>query len=215
MHDQRTRERLLDAATQLLATEGVTALTVRRLAGEIGESNRAIYSLFDGMPGLLAALYRRGFQTLVQLHEQVPRRADAATEIAPLAAAYRRAALEHRDLYGLMFERLVPSFCPSETDLAFALRGQHRVRDAVERALRQRGLRGDPDHITRQLWAIAHGLASLELRGMLGPEPECDRLWRDSIRVAVHGLLPGKPRATTDAPAARRRQTSSRRHHPE
>jgi hypothetical protein len=39
------------------------------------------------------------------------------------------------------------------------------------------------------LWAIVHGLTSLELRGVLGTEQECDRIWRETITTHVRGLV--------------------------
>ena len=38
------------------------------------------------------------------------------------------------------------------------------------------------------LWAIVHGLTSLEVRGVLGTPEECDRVWRETITTHVRGL---------------------------
>src|SRR5689334_10960657 len=106
-HGPQTRERLLDEAARLLDEEGVTALTVRRLSDAAEVSSRAIYSLFGGMPGLVRSLYRRGFEAMSRRYDEVPQLADAMAELVELGQAYRRASLEQRDLYGLMFERAV------------------------------------------------------------------------------------------------------------
>jgi len=193
-HGADTREQLLRAAGRLLATEGADALSVRRVSGEVGVSSRAVYSLFGSMDGLLTELFRRGAETLVKRHEQVPRCGDAAAEILPLASAYRRAALEAPDFYRLVFERAVPSFHAGDHDTAYVFRGLQRVQDAVERALAQRRLGDrDPVRVTRSLWVCVHGLASLELRGMLGPPADADAAWHDTITALVAGLLPGPP----------------------
>lgn len=193
-HGEKTREQLLEVATRLLATEGVSALTVRRLADEVGVSSRAIYSLFDGMPGLLTALYLRGFAALNAKAATVAERADPLEELTALAWAYRDASLEQRDLYPLMFQRPVPWFHPSDSDVTTAKIGLERLRATVVRALRHQRIRGrDPDRITAQLWAVAHGLASLELCGALGSSDEAELVWRETLQTAEAGLFAARP----------------------
>jgi hypothetical protein len=104
---------------------------------------------------------------MVRRHEEVPRDQDPHAEIMALALAYRRGALEQRELYGLMFERAVPSFRPDEQDIRYAMRSLDRVQDAVTRAIGPHRRSRDPHTVTVRLWAVVHGLASLELRGAL------------------------------------------------
>lgn len=189
-HDEKTRDQLLEVATRLLANEGVSALTVRRLADEVGVSSRAIYSLFDGMPGLLTALYLRGFAALNARTATVAERADPVEGVIALGWAYRDAALEQRDLYPLMFQRPVPWFHPTESDVTAAKLGLDRLRAVVVRALRHHRIRGrDADRVTTQLWAVVHGLASLELCGALGSSDEAELVWRDTLQATAAGLF--------------------------
>jgi AcrR family transcriptional regulator len=185
---------MLDAAARILDEEGVGALSVRRLAAEADVSGRAVYSLFGDMRGLLAALYRSGFETMVRRHEQVPINRDPRVEIEQLALAYRRAALERKELYGLMFERAAAGFRPDRDDVAFAMRSLERVEQAVGRALG--GRPRDVETVTLQLWALVHGLASLELRGALGPPRTARERWLGAIRSFTTGAL-GGPAGTT------------------
>lgn len=188
-HGAETRELLLTAAARLLNEEGATALSVRRLTSEVDVSGRAVYSLFGDMRGLLAALYRRGFETMAQLHEEVPRQDDPLAEILCLAMAYRRAALEQRELYGLMFERTVPSFSPDGEDIVFAMRSLERVQDAVARAIGP-GQGRDPRTVALQMWAVVHGLASLELKGVYGEPEAAVSCWHEAVSAMTAGLFP-------------------------
>src|SRR5581483_373386 len=43
-HGEETRERLLEAAARILTEEGAQAVTIRRVADEVGTTTRAIYS---------------------------------------------------------------------------------------------------------------------------------------------------------------------------
>src|SRR5689334_460451 len=50
LHDDAVRSRLLEAASTVLAQDGVAGLTVRDVAARAGTSTSAVYSLFGGRP---------------------------------------------------------------------------------------------------------------------------------------------------------------------
>ena len=68
-----TREALLAAAHDLLATEGAGALTVRRIAAAAGMSTMNVYSRFGGKDGVLDELFVDGFRRLAETMEASPR----------------------------------------------------------------------------------------------------------------------------------------------
>ena len=53
---QEKRERIVAAATQIIADDGIDALTMRRLADEAGVSSRTPYNLFDSKTQILVAI---------------------------------------------------------------------------------------------------------------------------------------------------------------
>ena len=55
---------LLDAAGELLLTEGADGMTTRRLAAMAGTTTQAIYTEFGGKEGIARAMYREGFERL-------------------------------------------------------------------------------------------------------------------------------------------------------
>ena len=193
-HDEQTRETLLVVAGKILDTDGAQQLTVRRLAEDAGVSTRAVYSLFGGMPGVLAELFRIGAEDMAARHEAVPQQDDAAQEILPLALAYRAGALAHPDSFQLSYGRTGLRFEAADEVVAILWRCYDRVLDAVERALDQRGLADrDPQQTTLGLWGTVHGHASLELLGSLGPPPAAEAVWRATITSLVAALFPGPP----------------------
>ena len=187
-HGEETREQLLDTAARLLSEEGVAAVSVRRLAAEVGTSTRAIYSLFGSKEGLLTAMYRRAADTFNRLHEAVPVQDDPLDELTPLGLAYRQSALEEPHLYGLLFGGAVPGFRPTEEDMRLAQRSQFRVVDALERAAKKGELKTAPWEIANRGWALVHGLASLELMGCLGPPEAAEATWRGALEIMEAGL---------------------------
>ena len=188
-HGEETREQLLEAAARLYAEEGPDALSVRRLADEVGTTTRAIYSVFGSKEGLLSAMYRQGADVFVRTAFAVPASDDPVDELLPLAMSYREAALEHRNLYGLLFERRVAGFTPTDEDQEYLRRGLYRVFDTVRRGVEHGVLPDrDPMELTDELWAVVHGLASLELQGCLGDPDHAASAWRNLVGTMLAGL---------------------------
>jgi AcrR family transcriptional regulator len=189
-HNDETRERLLRVASQIIRRGGTESLTVRGLAAEAGVTTRAIYSLFSGLPELIAVLCARSTEAMVRHHEAVPIRDDPISELLPLALAYRSAALEQADLYEMLY---TPTMTDGRTAAEYPLQAQRtigRVQDTIRRAILAGQLRPVDDHdLFQGLWAIVHGLTSLELCGVLGTSEECDRIWRETITTHVRGLV--------------------------
>jgi AcrR family transcriptional regulator len=189
-HNDETRERLLQVAAGIIRRGGVEALTVRGLAAEAGVTTRAIYSLFSGLPDLVAELCSRSSAAMLRHHEAIPVTDDPINELLPLALAFRAGAREQADLY----EKL---YTPISADGSFTReyppviqRTVGRVQDTIRRAILAGQLRRPVnDHeVLQGLWAIVHGLTSLELRGVLGTPQECDRIWHRTITDHVRGL---------------------------
>lgn len=188
-HNDETRERLLRVAGGIIRREGTEGLTVRGLAAEAGVTTRAIYSLFSGLPEIIGVLCARSTEAMVRHHEAVPVTDDPISEFLPLALAFRSGAQEQADLY----ERL---YAPTIADDRLAVeyppqvqRTLARVKDTIRRAILAGQLRPvDDQELFQGLWAIVHGLTSLELRGVLGTPEECDRIWRGTITTHVRGL---------------------------
>jgi len=191
-HGAETKAQLLTAAGRILAQEGLEALSIRRLADEVSTTTRAVYSLFGSKDGLVSAMYGQMSDTLVRLHLAVPPSADESAELLLLTLAYRASALQHPNLYPLVFGPPYPGFTPTAEAVADARRGLGRVFETVERGLASGRFRGrTADTITHELWALVHGLASLELGGVLAPKKRADLLWRDAVRGLISAFERG------------------------
>src|SRR3954447_13952609 len=57
-----TREEIADAALALLDTEGLDAVSFRRVAGELGVSHMTLYSYLDSKEALLDAMVGRALE---------------------------------------------------------------------------------------------------------------------------------------------------------
>ncbi|MEU9047280.1 MULTISPECIES: TetR/AcrR family transcriptional regulator [unclassified Kitasatospora] len=161
---------ILDRAIALLVAEGPAALTVRRIAAEIGSSTKVLYTMFGGKEGLLDALYREGFARLRRAQEQVPRGDDPLAYLAALGRAYRERAIAEPAYYRVMFEQPVTEFRPSDEALAMAEGAFDASAVAVDACMAAGVFRpGDAHEVSKIFWAATHGAVSLELAGHFAP----------------------------------------------
>ncbi|MBY5162006.1 TetR/AcrR family transcriptional regulator [Salsipaludibacter albus] len=189
VHDDTTRERLLDTAGTILRRDGATALTVRRLADDAGVSTSAIYSLFGGKEDVVRAMYREGFANLARLQAAVETD-DPATRLHRHALAYREAARSRPHLFDVMFACPFPEFEPSDSDQALSMGTLEALQDAVVEGIRTGVVAGDPAVVTMALWSTVHGLATLELAGSLDVATDADEVWATTIDAVLAGLAP-------------------------
>jgi AcrR family transcriptional regulator len=188
-HDEATRERLLDAAERISATEGWQAVTVRRVAGEAGTSTRAVYALFGSKDGLEQALHEAMFTRLLELELDTPRTDDPRQDLIALALAYRRWATERPQRYAVAMHRFLgPRAGPRSPDgLAVARAAFDELRQRMRRIHEAGELPGrDPEEILSQVHAVVHGLAELENLGVLGPD--ADSIWMSTLSALLDGF---------------------------
>jgi AcrR family transcriptional regulator len=160
----RRQREILDAARELLVREGVDALTVGRLARELGIKPPSLYKHFTGKRQLEAALIAEGLEAHAEALEA------GGPDLAGIARAYRAFAVEHPQLYRLMTERPLPrdELPPGVEDRAAAP------------VIRAAG--GDRD-LARAIWAFAHGMVQLELAARFPPDADLDAAWERAVRA--------------------------------
>jgi TetR/AcrR family tetracycline transcriptional repressor len=93
---------VLDVAGRIVERHGVDALTMRRLADELGVAVTSIYWHVGGRDAVLDGLVDR---LLAEMEELTVAAGDPAERIASLSRALRRALLERPHLVGVAHER--------------------------------------------------------------------------------------------------------------
>ena len=191
----RTRDeqgqRILEAASELLSTEGASALSVRRIAAAAGCSTMGLYSRFGGKDGVVDELYAEGFERLVDAMKNNPQTDDPVADLRRAATCYRDSAIANATHYMVMFGGAVPGFVPSDASHDVAHAAFNGLVAKVARCTDAGLLEGAPDQITEILWGSIHGLVMLELVGinplMSDPAPRFDR----ALDVLFRGLARG------------------------
>ncbi|WP_369380096.1 TetR/AcrR family transcriptional regulator [Streptomyces sp. cg36] len=200
-----SREEVLVAAAALVRAHGPAALTMRRLAAELGTAVTSIYWHVGNRESLLDALVER---TVREVGEIVPRGAEPAARIVSVARALRRELRARPHLVAMVHERGLTErmFLPAQRALvhemhAAGLRGAgaadavravqfHVVGQLLVERNRERAPVQHPAE--EELWQPA-GPESAEgdpalARALARPVDE-ERLFTLSVRALVAGLL--------------------------
>lgn len=181
MGTMATRESLIEESLGVLEESGPEALNARMLAKRIGASTMAVYTHFDGMPGLYEALVRESY---VRFGDHLSRRDDTDDPVADLLAsglAYREYALTYPQRYRMMFGMISPSIALplgrdvtvdgnpadlSEINSVFA-----HIPAFVRRCMEAGAIdEGDPVAVAAQIWTMMHGYVLGEIMGVFGAD---------------------------------------------
>jgi len=141
------RDRVLGHARRIAEAEGWEAVTIRRLAGELGVTQPVLYTAFGKRQDIVDAVALRGFTELA-----------GALDTGEPAVAYLDFARAHPATYEAMFLmptglRFAASDVPAPMRVAFTALG--------------RALGIDDDVRTEIAWSLLHGVASLDRAGRL------------------------------------------------
>ncbi|MFF8376789.1 TetR/AcrR family transcriptional regulator [Streptomyces sp. NPDC015661] len=201
-----TRDEVLDTAAALVREHGPDALTMRRLAAELGTAVTSIYWHVGNRESLLDALVAR---TVADLGTIRPRGATPAERIVSVARALRRALRERPHLVAMVHERGLTErmFLPAQRALvheahAAGLRGARAARavravqfQVVGYVLVERNRERAPAQspAEEELWRGEDAEADGPLARALSAPIDTERLFADSVRALVDGLLAGAP----------------------
>ncbi|MDU0292721.1 TetR/AcrR family transcriptional regulator [Saccharothrix longispora] len=163
--DPAVRTLLVERAAHLLRAR--EPVTLRSLVAGTGVSTMAVYTHFGGMDGVWRALRQEGFTRLAARFAAVTATDDPVRDLTALCAAYLGNALDHPDLYRVMF------------DADFDLEDLQAADDTLEHLVRavRRGCAAGrfragtvPLDLATQSWVVGHGLVSLVGTGPLPRE---------------------------------------------
>ena len=186
------RSDILTRACELYLEGGVEAVSMRRLARDLGVTAPALYRHYDSREEMLldvvAEAYRRLSQRLCgALSGRTP-----AQRLYLAGQAYLDFALEQPKYYEMLY---TPAHTLGVESFPDQLTGQvagvgrffdDRVRECIDAGLFQPIA---PEDVSGTLWAHAHGLISIYLRGCLDMDAgEFRRHYRASTRRAITGM---------------------------
>jgi AcrR family transcriptional regulator len=156
---------VLRAAVAILDEEGPDGFTVRAISQRAGVAPMAIYNHFQGVKGVLEALWIDGFDTLRQ--SITFESASAEDDLVRAGRGYRTFALKNQGLYTVMFMHRFRNFEPSREASQVAAQAYETLVVNVERC-QTLGLfdRWKARDAAQVIWSACHGYVSLELLGI-------------------------------------------------
>jgi AcrR family transcriptional regulator len=175
-------EAVVDAAAALADDEGLQALTLARLAQELGVRSPSLYAHVDGLDDLRRRLAARGARELADALRDATVGRARGEALRTLAAAYRAYAREHPGTYAAAQRPPAPGDEQAARASAAAV-------DVVLAVLAGYGLTGDDAvHATRALRAALHGFAGLEAIGGFGIPLSVDESFDRLVDLLDRGL---------------------------
>ena len=148
----RRRDQVVHLTREVAESEGWAAVTMRRLAAELGVTQPVLYSVFAGRQALVDAVALNGFADLAAALERAE-----ASALARMRA-YLDFAAAHPRVYEAMFSM------PSDLNFAAADTPEPLMRSFL--AL-QGAFPGDDGTRAEVAWSMLHGLATLQAGGRL------------------------------------------------
>ncbi|GAA2473183.1 TetR/AcrR family transcriptional regulator [Actinocorallia cavernae] len=180
-HHGDLRAACLRAARELLEEDGAAGLSLRAVARRAGVSAAAPYRHFTDRDALVSAVAAQGYRELAGHLAAAHPSPTTPDELAAVAVAYVRFALDRPALFRVMFAE------PCDPDNEERAGATTAISEYVHGIVRGAFPGADPDVLSTTVWALVHGLAFLHLDGKLDastPEGVADR-----VRAAVRALF--------------------------
>lgn len=186
---EQERQKIIAAASQIFREEGPQALTNRKLADLAGCTTMTIYSRFGSKGGILSALFAEGVERFQEGQDAVPQNENALMELSALVLAYRQTALQYSNHYQLIFGPPLPEFTPTDADKDLLLSTYSRLRNVVARLVADY----EVDAITFEIFALCHGLVTLELANMSKLAPNIEDMYINATLRLTGANKPATP----------------------
>jgi AcrR family transcriptional regulator len=174
--------RVVDVAAGIADAEGLDAVTLARVAGELGVRAPSLYNHVDGRPDLLRALALRGVRELTAALREAAVGRSGADALAAAAHAQRAYAQAHPGRYAATVAAPAPDDEEHRQAAAKAV-------DVLLAVMRAWGLEGDEAiHAVRAVRSGVHGFVAIEAAGGFGMAVDVDASFDRLVGMLAAGL---------------------------
>ncbi|WP_085528746.1 TetR/AcrR family transcriptional regulator [Kocuria massiliensis] len=176
-----TRDRLIEAAAELVATTPGEDISLREVCSMVGVKMPTLYHFFGSKQGLIEAVTERGFDMYLGQKSAMESSGDPIQDLRHGWDVHVDFGLANPGFYTLMYGTVRPGFIPAAQNKASAI-----LRDLTAQAAAQHRL------VVSSEQAAAHILATnvgVTLRQIVcaKPDPELSRAVRDGVLATVTG----------------------------
>jgi AcrR family transcriptional regulator len=174
--------RVVEAAAGIADAEGLAAVTLARVAGELGVRAPSLYSHVDGRDALLRAIALGAVRELTAVLREAAVGRSRGDAMAAAARAYRAYALAHPGRYAATVA--APAGADAEHQEAAA-----ETVEVLLAVMRGWDLEGeDAIHAVRALRSAVHGFVAIEAGGGFGMPVDVDASFERLVSTVAAGL---------------------------
>jgi AcrR family transcriptional regulator len=169
---------IVGVCRRLLEQDGRDAVTMRRVADELGIQAPSLYKHFPNKAALELAIIEDALTEMGEISHAAIQMAEPEGCLAALLGAYRSYSLTHPHLYRLATSGPL-------------------VREGLSAGLEEWAgnpwyvVTGDA-YLAQALWSFAHGMVVLELDDRYLPGSDLDRTWRSGAQAFEHAAALGR-----------------------
>lgn len=170
-HHGDLRRGLLEAAVVLVERDGVDALSLRKLAEQVGVSPPALYHHFRDKQALLCAIGEEAIDLLAgEMQSELAEAVGVEARFERFVTVYVRFALGRPELYELLFGRVIWKGAGPESE-AFRSKARASFRSYAEMvtSLHAQGWLSpelNPLRLAQVMWGTLHGLCCMYNDGL-------------------------------------------------
>lgn len=181
---EEIREMVLDAAETIIINDGYSALTVRKIAMDIGYTVGSVYMVFANMADLVMHIKTNTVDELTGQLQQVP---DCPPEqqLMELAKAYLHFAVQNFNRWTLIYmpDAETPEWYRQKINGVFNLVEAQFTQLAPDRSAQQ------CKQAARALWSGVHGICTLSLTGK--PDEEAINNVENTVVLLTESFIRG------------------------
>ena len=170
-HHGNLQDSLIAEATKMLTTDGVDALSMRKLADAVGVSRTALYHHFKDKNALLCALAKQGFLRWREEAENIfaQPNVDEYVKVKQFVHDYICYAADNPQLYDLMFGRTIWKNAVPTEELKSVAYPSFQFQVEMTKRWQKQGIMPkseDSLRLAQVTWGTLHGIARLLIDGI-------------------------------------------------
>ena len=169
-HHGDLKNALIKAGVEILAKDGVSGLSLRKVALKAGVSHAAPYAHFVDKQALIAAISTEGFRQLYERMSEVAEKYKSRPEkqLVEAAWSYVQFAMDDPDRFKVMFSGVLEKEKEYAEFVVESQRNFQLVKMIIEANQASGALRGgDSELVALSAWGIIHGFVMLLLEGQI------------------------------------------------
>lgn len=187
-HHGDLRQVLIDEAAKMIRQDGEAALSMRKLATQVGVSRTAPYHHFEDKQGLLCAVAEEGFRRFDAIIKQQPELDDLGDHLQRRMRDYVNFAIENPEYYDLMFSSSI--WTSSQVSQTLKDKAYDSFRRYTDRVVQLSGDNQLPDgvsplRVAQLSWSTFHGLSRLMIDGIYVDKTALEALFDTATKLLI------------------------------